>query len=78
MMGRITPLHKRKAGKGDLCLSHLRGDVATECWQGTIFPARVTLIISSVIEEINNLATLKNIALCVILTSGPYVLNTPS
>lgn len=78
MKGHIPLFHKRKDGKGNLCLSHLRGEVAIECWLGTIFPAQLTLIISTATEEITDQAPIKNTAVCVSLTSGPYVLNTPS
>ena len=56
MKGYISLFHKRGDGKGDPCLNHLRAETAIECWLGTIFPAQLTLIINTAMEEITHLA----------------------
>lgn len=52
--GHIPLLHKRRDGKGDLCLNHLRGEATIECWPGTIFSLQLTLITETATEEITD------------------------
>lgn len=53
MKGHIPLFQKRKDEKADLCLNHLGGEAAIECWLGTVFPAQLTLNIAAA-EEITH------------------------